>query len=546
MQKHVLWLCLLMFFLLGCRNTDVAQTPVLTVSPTPFPTSETVTPTPTRSHAVFTLTASEILSDSAKYEGLTVRLTGRYGQLSTVACSAGVMAHRSPADWLLASGEELLFARGFEEQFRFLLPPGLTMTVEGTWRKWRGPIGCGKRAMVGDIWFVDVERIIDPNPIARVTLTPVAIADAGTAVPTPIDDNTIGDIPTPTPPIVFDDPALTNTPEAIPTDTPVPDDDILLPTSTPILGEASATPTLEATRADATGTATAVSQATPTPINSTPASTTGTPTLTPTSSSQATETPTSNEPTPTPPDFGATNTPAPVASTPTPEIIGTSIVTLTEELSSFTLATETLADNQVHRWPIPVDLDSGSTSILTATVFSAESADLVIAMTDAQGNILAQQNNANGDTPELFAGFLVNDQTTYYLQISTANNTSASYVTTIMYDTEIVFAFQDVLDYDDTISTNIASQEEHFWLLEATAGDTLVIEAMPDANTDVFIELYDPDANRISPAFVNSGSTGVTEIYTRDLPEDGVYIIRIGEWAFNAGSYLIKVTEGAQ
>jgi hypothetical protein len=84
---------------------------------------------------------------------------------------------------------------------------------------------------------------------------------------------------------------------------------------------------------------------------------------------------------------------------------------------------------------------------------------------------------------------------------------------------------------------------EHFWLFAGEDGDTLTITAVPNATTDVFLELYGPDATRISAPFINSGGDGVTEQLEFDLQETGLYAIRIGEWNFDPGSYQVSLNE---
>lgn len=46
-----------------------------------------------------------------------------------------------------------------------ILQPGTPMTVEGTWRLYQGPLGCGKGPETGQAWFIEVQQIIQPNPI---------------------------------------------------------------------------------------------------------------------------------------------------------------------------------------------------------------------------------------------------------------------------------------------------------------------------------------------------------------------------------------------
>ncbi len=62
---------------------------------------------------------------------------------------------------------------GYEEVLK-RLPDGLTMTVEGIWRQYDGPLGCGKEPGDGQAWYLQVERIISPNPLPLMDGVPFA------------------------------------------------------------------------------------------------------------------------------------------------------------------------------------------------------------------------------------------------------------------------------------------------------------------------------------------------------------------------------------
>ncbi|MCZ7669586.1 MAG: hypothetical protein M5U34_21625 [Chloroflexi bacterium] len=97
------------------------------------------------------------------------------------------------------------------------LPDGLTLTVEGVWRQYDGPLGCGKGPAAGVTWYLQVERIVSPNPLPLlnrtvvptlaggvlttsqpgIEITPFETGTPGTAVPT---QPGIGITPLPTTP----------------------------------------------------------------------------------------------------------------------------------------------------------------------------------------------------------------------------------------------------------------------------------------------------------------------------------------------------------
>jgi hypothetical protein len=39
------------------------------------------------------------------------------------------------------------------------------LTVTGIWRVYEGPVGCGKEPPDGTVWYLEVDRIVEPNPL---------------------------------------------------------------------------------------------------------------------------------------------------------------------------------------------------------------------------------------------------------------------------------------------------------------------------------------------------------------------------------------------
>src|SRR5690606_12333742 len=59
-----------------------------------------------------------------------------------------------------------------------------TITVDGRWLQWTGPVGCGKTAGVEEIWYLAVQNVVEPHPLVRATPgTVTAVAGAPTALP---------------------------------------------------------------------------------------------------------------------------------------------------------------------------------------------------------------------------------------------------------------------------------------------------------------------------------------------------------------------------
>lgn len=123
-------------------------------------------PTPTRnvldlSGEIVELTFTDLNAAPSAYRNRRLQVTGDFLALAAPNCpsySGPVFA------WALVAEGLQLNARNFESILR-RAPDGLTLTVEGVWRSYEGPLGCGKNAPRGVAWFLAVERIIEPNPL---------------------------------------------------------------------------------------------------------------------------------------------------------------------------------------------------------------------------------------------------------------------------------------------------------------------------------------------------------------------------------------------
>lgn len=63
------------------------------------------------------------------------------------------------------------------------------MTVTGIWNAYQGPVGCGKGPPTGTVWYLAVERILEPNPLfsssgAVITVIPGELLQTSPAIET--------------------------------------------------------------------------------------------------------------------------------------------------------------------------------------------------------------------------------------------------------------------------------------------------------------------------------------------------------------------------
>ncbi|MEM7110857.1 MAG: hypothetical protein AAF614_00385 [Chloroflexota bacterium] len=255
------------------------------------------------------VTFTQLNEDPAALLNRTIRVTGSYTPLELPNCQDNYSGPRIA--WSLIAEELQLDAQGFEEVLK-IVPPGTTLTIEGTWRFYQGPRGCGKEPPTASLWYLAVSRIVQPNPLPNFGATVVPPSDnTGEIAPTeaPIDSEANPDTET-------DNAETIGTPLNTPTPT----------SSEPVPGVPTSTPEAEATAAPIEEPTTAVNPtitATATAIGSTPTATatadprvspSPTPTASPTpvATSAATATPDASDgnlPTATPPPSLPTATP---------------------------------------------------------------------------------------------------------------------------------------------------------------------------------------------------------------------------------------------
>lgn len=125
------------------------------------------------------VTFSELQADPAFYRDQLIRVTGTYIPLSPPDC----YPFSGPgADWALISEGLRLDVVGFEQATK-LVSQDTIMTVDGFFRLYEGPIGCGKNAPIETAWFLEILQVVQPNPLVSTGRLASAGGLAGIASP---------------------------------------------------------------------------------------------------------------------------------------------------------------------------------------------------------------------------------------------------------------------------------------------------------------------------------------------------------------------------
>ncbi|MFZ0543863.1 MAG: pre-peptidase C-terminal domain-containing protein [Candidatus Promineifilaceae bacterium] len=488
---------LLLVTLIACRADGPQETPVPTIqAPSLLPQTVPIT---------------TLLRNPTSFEGQTIRVTGQYRSIPLLVCQE--TTHRSPATWTLVFGDVETYVAGFDEALRPLAASGLSLTIEGRWQKWKGPVGCGRRAPVQEIWYLAVSRIISPNPLVKSDSEDGGIV----LVPSP---TSIADLPT--------TPAGEETPSGPPTVGPTAS----LPAgnTTPIATLAPS-PTFQSIPSPAPG-------ATNTPLaTSTPQPTTGasnTPTISATTTITPGGTAVTGTPSPTP-SASATTAGSTPSATAEPSDQG--------DLSFDTVEKQTLTANSTHSWFFTPPADE----TITITAGSSLELNLSLELIAPDGTVVGKAADAGAGQPETITYTAPNPTGEYEVVVSGDNGTSGDYLL-MLFDSESlpVVEIQDTLVYGSGGSGSTEEGVDHFWNFEGEAGDVITIEVSPGSSTgDLVLYLVDVDGI-LGDLISDTGVGGSESITAYTLPETGFYSIGIGEFDFAPIDYTMTLVQQSQ
>ncbi len=283
----------LLFALYNPTSGSSGLLPILATPTIPQSDEEIVAPIP--------VTFTELNSDPLAYLNLPIQVSGTYLRRDPQTCPR----YSGPnLEWAIVSEDLQLDVKGFERVVR-IIAPGTEMTLQGVWRLYQGPLGCGKGPELGSAWYLQVLRIVQPNPLVgdgAGSMIDITSGGEGlpdllpTAIPTAtLPATATMEIATPsaaTPQSDFAPTITVEVPEALtpeattqlPTPTPV----TFTPTSSAVTPGASATPSATPTTSSGGGEPNATSSPlTPLPPTATQTSGggyDGPPTITPTAS----------------------------------------------------------------------------------------------------------------------------------------------------------------------------------------------------------------------------------------------------------------------
>lgn len=478
---------LLVALLIGCQpETSITETPLV-------PTIANLPPQ-ADSTALITL-----VRNPGFYEGSYLQLSGEYRPIPLMVCSEE--GHFPPATWSLVDGEIEILAAGFDGVLRRLAEPGLPLTVEGRWQQWEGPVGCGRRAPVTEIWYFEVNNILSPNPLTAgqdgEDIASLPIEPSPDTAGEPIEMTPI----IPTPSIVVP----TSPPTSPPTSTSQP------------TTAATSVPQVASTNTPTTTLVTTTATPSPTPITQR-----GVATSTPTSTATSTGTP-------------ATTTPSASPTTDNGDI--------TEPIEFEDIFKDTLAAGGVNRWSFQGD----SGDILYISVSPVQGLDVSLELLDPNGSSLVSRNQGASGQVENINQQSLNMSGDYEILVRSLANSSGDYAIVLQTEDSQPFAsFQGNINYGNSRTNSVALDVDDMWNFAGTTGDVVTIRAVATGSEDLVLYLIDPDSLYVEEADDNStyGPPDDEEIIDQyTLQKTGLYTIGVGEYDYEPFGYTLTLEE---
>lgn len=145
------------------------------------PIQPTSTPNGLISSQPITITFSTLNADPYAILDRYVRVTGSFTKLQPIVCTP---TKGPQARWALVSDGLQMDMVGLENVIP-MIPEGATLTVDGIWRLYTGPLGCGKEPAAQQLWYLEAQRIHAPNPLAFGDVAAQPVVDEPLFTPTP-------------------------------------------------------------------------------------------------------------------------------------------------------------------------------------------------------------------------------------------------------------------------------------------------------------------------------------------------------------------------
>lgn len=169
---------------------------------------------------------------------------------------------------------------------------------------------------------------------------------------------------------------------------------------------------------------------------------------------------------------------------------------------------------------------------------------MAISFYDLDGDLIAEQNDAQNGEPEILSSLALPSAGTYEIRVHSPGNASGQYAILVYDEGSYPFIFQGTLAYGGSQNAALDVESDHFWHFVGQSGDVVTVNVDQSDNSDLILRLYGPDGLSLIE-YSNKSPAGIPErLLNYSLPDSGLYSVVVGEFNFGRAVYQIIITKG--
>jgi hypothetical protein len=234
--------------------------------------------------------------------------------------------------------------------------------------------------------------------------------------------------------------------------------------------------------------------------------------------------------------------------TPTIESSETPAATETVEASEDFINYEDILSGMIGggtvlRW----DFVGSAGDLTTISVAPDFDLDLSLELVAPDGSIVESRDEAGAGQPETINQVTLADFGTYGIRIRSKNNTSGSYALVLAdSESEAFMIYRATLDYGFSDTENLPAETDFLYAFHGVSGESITVAVESVSVSNMVLYLFSP--NGVELEFIDDDESAAggsrEELTNYPLPETGFYTIRIGEWDFEAATFLYSLARG--
>ena len=184
-----------------------------------------------------------------------------------------------------------------------------------------------------------------------------------------------------------------------------------------------------------------------------------------------------------------------------------------------------------------------SARTITLSVAPGTMVDLVLSVIDEDGTVVVDnQNLSPAGEVETIANLSIAGEKTYEVLISTVQGEGTDYALMLLDQDSYNFVFRGTFFDNGSQNDSLPVDTDHFWFFNALSGESVSFTIAPVGDGDPYIELFDPNAERIL-VLDDYGAGEPESLENFTVLDSGLYGIRVGDFDFLPMDYQISVSK---